>query len=223
MKSLVSSAVVSKEAKNDILQFAELGQKRYEEFVSERLKLTSKLSVWDKMKKMNLKTFSNWMDKKKVQVGDKVIKLREERELLERFLIIQGSHPHLIPKLEETNGKYDMAMVPRSLCAGVGTLLLTADKANLMKTFEDVTFQSLQGVQQDFIEEDLTQNDSIEEADATIKGFIIDAMAVLQCMKKSNTMQTLSDLQEAFNERIQNMVSGYDEVRVVFDHIWINH
>ena len=189
LKSLVSSAVVSKEAKNDILQFAELGQKRYEEFVSEHLKLTSKLSVWDKMKKMNLKTFSNWMDKKKVQVGDKVIKLREERELLGRFLIIQGSHPHLIPKLEETNGKYDMAMVPRSLCAGDGTLLLTADKANLMKALEDVTFQSLQDIQQDFIEEDLTQN----EADATIKGLIIDAMAVLQCMKR-NTMQTLSDL-----------------------------
>ena len=139
------------------------------------------------------------MDKKKVQVGDKVINLREERELLGRFLIIQGSYPHLVPKLEETNGKYDMAIVPRCLCA----VLLTADKANLMKALEDVTFQSLQDIQQDFIEEDLTQNDSIEEADATIKGLIIDAMAVLQCVKKSTTMQTLSDLQDAFNERIQ--------------------
>ena len=36
-------------------------------------------------------------------------------------------------------------------------------------------------------------------------------------MKKKNTMQTLLDLQDAFNKRIQNMVSGYDEVRVVFD------
>ena len=42
-------------------------------------------------------------------------------------------------------------------------------------------------------------------------------MAVLQCMKKKNTIQTLSDRQDAFNERIKNMVSGYDEVRVVFD------
>ena len=126
-------------------------------------------------------------------------------------------HPHLVPKLEETIGKYEMAIVPRSLCAGDGTLLLTVDKANLMKTLEDVTSQSLQDIQQDFIEEDLTQNDSTEEADATIKILIIDAMAVLQCMKKNNTMQTLSDLQDAFNKRIQNMVSGYDEVRVVFD------
>ena len=43
-------------------------------------------------------------------------------------------------------------------------------------------------------------NDSIEEVDATIKVLIIDAMAVLQCVKKKNTMQTLSDLQDAFNE-----------------------
>ena len=110
-----------------------------------------------------------------------------------------------------------MAMVPRSLCAGDGTLLLTADKANLMKALEDAIAQSLHDIQQDFIEEDLTQNDSIEEADATIKVLIIDAMAVLQCMKKKNTMQTLSDLQDAFNEHIQSIVSGYDEVRVVFD------
>ena len=200
--------IISKEAKNDILQFTELGQKRYEEFVFERLKMTSNLSVWDKMKKMNLKTFSNWMDKKKVPVGDKVIKLREERELLGRFQIIHGSGPHLVPKFEQTIGRFEMAMVPRSLCAGDETLLLTADKANLMKALEDVKAQSLHDIQQDFIEEDLTQNDSIEEADATIKVLIIDAMAVLQCMKKKNTMQILSDLQDTFNERIQSMVSG---------------
>ena len=39
-----------------------------------------------------------------MQVGDKVIKLREERELLGRFLIIHGSRPHLVPQLEQTVG-----------------------------------------------------------------------------------------------------------------------
>ena len=85
-----------------------------------------------------------------------------------------------------------------------------------MKALEDVKPQSLHNIQQDFIEEDLAQNKSIEEADATIKVIIVDAMAVLKCMKK-NTIQTLWDLQDAFNECIQDMVSGYDEVRVVFD------
>ena len=60
------------------------------------------------------------MDKKKVQVEDKVIKFWEERELLGRFLIIHGSRPHLVPKLEKTIGRFEMAMVPRSLCAADG-------------------------------------------------------------------------------------------------------
>ena len=128
------------------------------------------------------------MDKKKVQVGDKVIKLWEERELLGRFLTIQGSCPHLVPKLEETIVQFEMAMVPHSLCAGDGTLLLPTDKANLINALGDVKAQSLHDIQQDFIEENLIQNDSIEEADATIKVLIIDAIAVLQCMKKKNIM-----------------------------------
>ena len=86
-----------------------------------------------------------------------------------------------------------------------------------MKALDDVKAQSLQDIQKDFTEEDLSQNDSIEEADVTIKVLIVDAMAVLQCMKKKNTIQTLSDLKDAFNEHIQNMVSGYDKVQVVFD------
>ena len=36
-----------------------------------------------------------------------------------------------------------MAMVPHSLCAFDGTLLLTADKGNLMKALEDVKAQSI--------------------------------------------------------------------------------
>ena len=108
--------------------------------------------------------------------------------MLGRFLIIQSSHLHLVPKLEETIGKFEVAMVPHSLCAGDGTLLLTADKANLMKALEDVKAQSLQDIQEDFIKEDLTQNYGMEEANATIKVHIIDAMVVLQCMKKKNAL-----------------------------------
>ena len=39
LKSLVSSALVSVGAKNDILEFAEKGQKHFEEFVSEEMTL----------------------------------------------------------------------------------------------------------------------------------------------------------------------------------------
>ena len=38
-------------------------------------------------KKLKLKTFSNWMEKTEIRVGDKIIKLREERQLLGLFVI----------------------------------------------------------------------------------------------------------------------------------------
>ena len=45
LKNLASSAIIPDTAKNDILQFASKGQKRFEEFVMERLLLTSPSSV----------------------------------------------------------------------------------------------------------------------------------------------------------------------------------
>ena len=71
---------------------------------------------------VKLKTFSNWMERTKLRLGEKVIKLREERELLGRFLTIQESSPELVPRLEETIGEYEMAGVPRSLCTVDGYL-----------------------------------------------------------------------------------------------------
>ena len=46
---------------------------------------------------------------------------------------------------------------------------------------------------------------------------IIDAMAVLQTMKKSAKTKKLSDLEEAFIKRIEKMMIGYREGHVVFD------
>ena len=53
--------------------------------------------------------------------------------------------------------------------------------------------------------------------DLPVKVLIIDAMGVLQRMKKTPAMHKMSDLQNAFNRRIQGMMAGYNEGRVVFD------
>ena len=207
LKSLVSSVLVTDAARNDIQHFPEKGQKRFEEFIQDRLLPTSTLSVWDSMKKLKLKTFSNWMDKVKVRVGDKVIKLREERALLGRFLIIQGSRPGLVPKLEDTIGKYEMSVVPRSLCAVDGSLFIPTDKASLMHAIEGAKAEPIQSA---------TLQD-IEPVGRPPRVLIVDAMAVLHSMKKTPSMRKLSDLQEVFVKRIEGMMDGYNEGRVVFD------
>lgn len=109
-----------------------------------------------------------------MRVGDKVIKLREERELLGRFLIVQSSRPSLVPKLEETIGEYEMSTVPRSLCA-VGSLYIPTDKASLMHAVEDATAEPT---------EVASQPDQVQKEVSSVSVLIVDAMGVLQSMKK---------------------------------------
>ena len=220
-----------------------------------------------------------------MHIGDKVIKLHEERELLGRFLIIQTSRPSLVPKLEETIGDYEMSVVPRSLCAVDGTLYIPTDKASVMHAVEDAKAEPLQVLSQprlvhedlpvvpqpdqekehlsaahhpDLMQEDpppvphstlkhsdpsAAQNHDLAQENPTVvlqpdlmqdnlsaaaqdelvqegpsvKVLIVDAMGILQSMTKTPTMLKLSDLQNAFHKRIENMMAGYDEGRVVFD------
>ena len=136
LKSLVSSALVPNNADDDILHFAEKGQKRFEDFINDRLLSTLTVSVIDLIKKPKLKTFSNLGDKIKVQTGDKVIKLCEERELFGRFLIIQGSRPELVLNLEDAVGEFEMSAVQQSLCAVEESLYISTEKASLMHVIE---------------------------------------------------------------------------------------
>ena len=72
-----------------------------------------------------------------IQTGkDKLIKLKEERALLGQFLIIQGSRPELVPKLEEVIGNFEMSVVPRALCAVDGSLYIPTDKASILHAIE---------------------------------------------------------------------------------------
>jgi len=74
---------------------------------------------------------------KTVRVREKVIKLREERQLLARFLVIQQSRPELVPKLPAIIGDYKMSVHPRSLFASDGSLLIHTDKSSFMHAIEE--------------------------------------------------------------------------------------
>ena len=140
------------------------------------------------MKKLYLKTFSNLGDKIEFRKGDKVIKLRVERELFGRFIIIQGSRPELVPKLEDAIGEFEMSAVSRLLCAVDGSLYIPTEKASLMHVIEATKSEPRVP--------DLPPDDIADGAfrDRALK---VDAMAVFQSMKKTATMHTLADLFDA--------------------------
>ena len=131
--------------KYDILNRDEKGQARYEEFVTHRMINGSPTSLWDRVENLKLKRYSTWMTKATIAVGDKLLKLREDRQLLARFLAIQQSRPQLIDKLVETIGKYEMAVTPRSLFATDGTLLIPTDKSSFMKEIEQYSRPAVGG------------------------------------------------------------------------------
>ena len=209
LRNIVSSALIPEKAKEHILNLAKIGQERYTIFVQDRLLLTSQRSIWDKITKLKLKSFSNWMTKSRITVGDKVVKLREERQLLARFLVIQQSRPELVPKLGTTIGDFEMSVVPRSIFAVDGSLLLCKDKSSLMNAIEKENKKIV----------DLEMSKTTAENPVpTSRVLIIDAMAVLQSMKKVPGMMAILDLKEAFLMRIRNMANTYDEIRIAFDH-----
>ena len=67
------------------------------------------------------------------------------------------------------------------------------------------------------LQEDASVMQPYLQENSSAKVLIVDVMAVLQSMKKATTMLTLSNFQNAFNKHIKEMMTGYDEGRVMFD------
>ena len=118
----------------------------------------------------------------------------------------QQTKLRLVPKLE-TIGEDEISTVPWSLCAVDGSLFIPTDKASVMLAVEDAKAESAEAA---------PQPELVQEPDSSVSVLTVVTMGMLQSMKKTPTMLKLSDLQDAFNKRIEKMV-GYDEGRVVFD------
>lgn len=111
--NLVSNMEVPEDAKEDILHRDEKGTSKFEEFVCERVVAsTAKLSIWEPMQKMKLKTFNTCRKKTRCKVGNKIVKLREDRQLMARFLLVQQSRPNMIQSLNTTIGTYEFSVIP---------------------------------------------------------------------------------------------------------------
>ena len=80
--------------------------------------------MWDKMTKM-LKTFKTSNAMIEMNADGKLVKVKEERGLLVRLIVISRSRPQL--DLKECIGTYEFGVVPRSLFASDAAILLAYD------------------------------------------------------------------------------------------------
>ena len=85
--NLLTKLVINETVTNDIVHRDEIGQQMFKDFVTERL-TEEKLSVWEKMTKRKLGTYKSANASTEIRVGDNMVKIKEERGLLQCFIII---------------------------------------------------------------------------------------------------------------------------------------
>ena len=70
-----------------------------------------------------------------MNAGGKLVKIKYERGLLESLIVISRSRPKKLA-LKECIDTYDFGVIPRSLFASDGTVLLAYDKAKILHRLE---------------------------------------------------------------------------------------
>ena len=235
--NLLTKEVMTEKVSKDILERDEIGQRMFVEFATERL-TEGRLCVWDKMKKKKLKTFKTSNATVEINAGGKLVKIKEERGLLQRLIVISRSRPQL--DLKECIGTYEFGVVPRSLFASDGTVLLAYDKAKILHHLE-LLVSNGQLVTHTPVMETSTSvapnNENGQEMEASAispdvaidglarindtspkyKVIIIDGMALVNAIPKTERIKTCKDFAQFFLDQLSNMADEYDEVRLVFD------
>ena len=102
LMNIASNMILPPLVARNVIERDEKGNEAYINFINNRLVTdTAEASMWDPSKKTSLKLFSNWQKKAACKVKDKIIRLREDRQLIARFLVIQKSRPNLSEKLND--------------------------------------------------------------------------------------------------------------------------
>ena len=109
--NILSKAVLSREASADILDHVEIGKKMYEQSVENRIKGST--LPWEKMKKRDFKTFQAQSKVVHCKLNDKIVKIKEERSLITRFLIMSRQRKEI--DLKRIIGYYELSVFPPAL------------------------------------------------------------------------------------------------------------
>ena len=124
------------------------------------------------MKRCNLKTFGSMRKSFKSAINNKEVHLKEEKNLMARFLITARKRPQL--ELEECLGNYEFCAVPKSLFSVDGKPLSCNDKLKLIHLIEE-------------LKDSILPTNLVKEHDDSC--IIIDGMAVVNKIVKDLLMK----------------------------------
>ena len=198
--NLVTKAVMPEDVKRDLCEEPMIGEKLLQTFISTRI-ASGQTNLWAPMKKYHLKTWKTMAKRIKVTVGEKLLELKEDRNLFARMLIVSKSRPDL--NLAHTIGNHELSLVPRSMFAADGTMLHCGKKSDLLTLLEELP-------------EHPVMSDLVEQ-DQGMTVAILDAMALVQSFEKPGSVHNCSDLAELFCNSILEKHNRIDELHLIFD------
>ena len=182
------------------LQAKERGYERHLKFVSEQL--NGEKSIWETIKKEKLPTFDSLNKKVTLQLNKKIVRIKEERKLMSRFIIAARTRQDI--DLTHYLGEYEFSVVPQSLFSSDGSLHQTADKSTVARELHKA------------ITCDNVVNAPSENGEHKV--IIFDGMAVVNRIDiKKSRIKTCKEFATTFCNIIFAESEGFDEVRIIFD------
>ena len=202
--NFVTNAVLPEKAKQELCKRNDIGQVMFDEFVSQRIQ-TNNVNIWAPMKKRALHTWKEAGKKTKITTGNKTVELQEDRSLFARMLVVSKSRTEI--NLADTIGQYEFSVVPRSLFAADGTMLPCSAKSDLMKIIENIPTDTGD------------EEARVQQQPLDVKVALVDGMAEVQSLQKSDGMKQMSDLAKKFTTDLFRKYNkqSYNEVHIIFD------
>jgi len=207
LPNIITKVVMPAEVQKDVCNQEDIGQQKYANFVEERIN-TNEVSIWARMKKVQLKTWKSARKSVKHKVADQVVELKDDRSLFARMLIVARSRSEM--NLKESIGQHEFTSLPRALFTVSGELLPCTDKSKLMAVLEDLPNK----ISVDLQPEDVT-NDIVPLTPR--KATVIDGMAIVQAMGKPPWVKTCAQWADHFIATLDSKCREYDELHLVFD------
>ena len=191
--NIATNAIFSDAILIDVCRMSSLGLELYKKFQSERL-FTEEKNLCAPITRNKLKLCSTSNKKVKINISGSVTELTADRSLFARLLLVAKSEREL--NLSNVLGMYEMSLVPRALFTFDGTMHLCPTKSKLIHLL--VAFKN-----------STTEDNSLEMSASTSNKSnspcyahpysvaIVDGMAELQALEKSNTVKTCADLSKS--------------------------
>jgi len=128
-----SKAVMPSDIQEGICRSDEVGEKLHQKFLFERI-YSNQVNLWSTLKKATLRTWKSARKSIKFKSGAEIQKLKDNRNLLARYVIVSHSRPEI--DLQSDVKMYEFPAIPHALFDATGSMLQCRDKSKFMAILE---------------------------------------------------------------------------------------